>query len=103
MICPKCKESRAHRSHRLGVKDTIAAWFAIKPYRCHACNNRFYAYREGETSPKLRTAEEMRIMRLRRKMRWKKSRVELLAYAICSVVLAALIYYLIQQRMGGGE
>ena len=42
-------------------------------------------------------------MRLRRKMRWKKSRVELLAYAICSVVLAALIYYLIQQRMGGGE
>ena len=75
-------------------------WVAVKPYRCHACNRRFYAYRDGETSSRLRSAEERRIMALRRKIRWKKSKVELAAYAICSVLVAVVIYYLIQQRAG---
>jgi hypothetical protein len=101
MICPHCKENRAHRSHRQNFKDRIMALFSMKPYRCHACNRRFYAYRDGETSPKLRTAEEIRIMRLRRKIRWRKSRIELAAYAICSIIVAAVIYYLIQQRVSG--
>jgi len=101
MICPKCKEDRAHRSHRAGIRDRILHFFSQIPYRCHACNHRFYAYRDGETSPRLRTAEEIRIMRLRRKMRWKKSRIELAAYAICSIIVAAVIYYLIQQRVTG--
>jgi hypothetical protein len=102
MICPSCKENRAHRSHRRNFKDRIVALISMKPYRCHTCNHRFYAYRDGETSPRLRTAEEIRIMRLRRKMRWKKSRVELAAYGICSIIVAAVIYYLIQQRVTGG-
>lgn len=99
MICPKCGENKAHRSHRQNLKDRILGWFSKKPYRCHACNLRFYAFRDGETSPKLRTAEEIRIMKLRRKIRWKRSRVELIAYAICSILVAAMIYYLIQQRI----
>lgn len=101
MICPKCKVNQAHRSHRTGFKDRIVAWFSVKPYRCHACNHRFYAYRDGETSSRLRSAEEIRIMRLRRKIRWKKSRVELVAYGICTLIVAAMIYYLIQQRVSG--
>jgi len=101
MICPQCRENRAHRSHRQGIKDRIVGWFSVKPYRCHSCNRRFYAYRDGETSPKLRTAEEIRIMKLRRKIRWRKSKVELIAYAICSLIVAFMIYYLIQQRVTG--
>jgi hypothetical protein len=101
MICPNCKASKAHRSHRTGIKDRVAAWFSVKPYRCQACSHRFYAYREGETSPRLRSSEEMRILKLRRKIRWKKTRVELVAYAICSVIVAFMIYYLIQQRVTG--
>ncbi len=102
MICPKCKENKAHRSHRSGTADRIRSWIAIKPYRCHACNHRFYAYRDGESSSRLRTTEERRIMALRRKIRWRKSRVELMGFAIGSVLVAVVIYFLIQQRVGGG-
>jgi hypothetical protein len=50
----------------------------------------------------LRTTEERRIMALRRKIRWRKSRVELMGFAIGSVLVAVVIYFLIQQRVGGG-
>jgi hypothetical protein len=103
VTCPNCKENKAHRSHRQGIRDWIMAWFAVKPYRCHGCKHRFYAYRDGETSPRLRTAEERRIMQLRRQIRWKQNRTELVAYAICSVIIAFVIYYLIQQRVVSGE
>jgi hypothetical protein len=98
MICPKCGKNRAHRSHR-ALKDWVLSWFSLKPYRCHDCQHRFYAFRGGEKSQKLRTGEERRIMAIRRGMRWKRSRQELILYGISSLVFLAILYYIIQQRV----
>ena len=100
MICPGCSEDKAHRSHRGGFKDYVMAWMNRRPYRCHKCNSRFYAFRDGEQSPKLRSAEERKIMELRRKIRWRTSKKELTLYLFAGVALAAMIFYLIQQRIG---
>jgi hypothetical protein len=78
------------------------SWLFLKPYRCRDCHHRFYAYKSGEASPKLRTAEEMRIMKLRRKIRWQRSRTELILYAISSLVFLAILFYIIQQRVVSG-
>jgi hypothetical protein len=100
MICPKCRKTKAHRSHR-SLKDWVLSWASLKPYRCHACQHRFYAYRGGEESPRLRTPEERRIMKLRRTIRWRRSQKELILYGISSLVFMAILYYLIQQRVVG--
>jgi hypothetical protein len=102
MICPKCRKNSAHRSHR-SAKDWLVSWLSLKPYRCRDCQHRFYAYRGGETSSKLRTPEERRIMRLRRSIKWKRSRQELILYGISSLVFLAILYYIIQQRISNGE
>jgi hypothetical protein len=101
VICPKCGEATAHRSHRAGLKDHIRKFFQLIPYRCRKCSHRFYAFRAGETSSKLRTPEERKIMELRRRLRWKRSRRELLAYGIGFLILVAIVYVAIQQRMIG--
>jgi len=71
----------------------------LKPYRCHDCSKRFYAFRDGVGSSKLRTPEERRVIRLRREIRWKRKRTELLLYGISSLAFVAFLYYLIQQRV----
>jgi hypothetical protein len=71
----------------------------MKPYRCHDCKHRFYAYRAGEASSKLRTPEERRIMKLRRSIRWRRHRSELILYGIGSLIFLAILYYMIQQRI----
>jgi hypothetical protein len=98
MTCPKCGKNRAHRSHR-SVWDWAVSWLSMKPYRCRDCDHRFYAYRAGETSSKLRTPEERRIMRLRRTIRWRRTRAELILYGISSLIFLAILYYMIQQRV----
>jgi hypothetical protein len=98
MICPKCGKNSAHRSHR-SLRDWAVTWLNLKPYRCRDCQHRFYAYRAGEKSSKLRTPEEIRIMKLRRSIRWKRSRSELLLYGISSLLFLAFLYYIIQQRI----
>jgi hypothetical protein len=97
MICPKCGKNNAHRSHR-SLRDWAVTWLNMKPYRCRDCQHRFYAYRAGEKSSKLRTPEEIRIMKLRRSIRWRRSRSELLLYGIGSLLFLAFLYYMIQQR-----
>jgi hypothetical protein len=99
MTCPKCGEQRAHRSHRSGIKDRFLRMFEMIPYRCKKCSVRFYAYRAGEKSSKLRTSEERKIMELRRRLRWKRSRRELAAYGFGALLLLAIIYTVLQQRV----
>jgi hypothetical protein len=99
MTCPKCGEQRAHRSHRAGIKDRFMRLFQLIPYRCKNCSVRFYAYRAGERSSRLRTNEERKIMQLRRRLRWKRSRRELIAYGFGALLLLAVIYTLVQQRI----
>jgi hypothetical protein len=102
MICPKCNENRAHRSHRT-LRDWAVSWLALKPYRCRNCDHRFYAYKSGVRSARLRTEEERRIMKLRRSLKWKRTRAELLLYAISSLIFLGILYYIIQQRISSGE
>jgi hypothetical protein len=99
VTCPKCGEQQAHRSHRSGIKDRVMRIFEMIPYRCKKCSVRFYAYRAGEKSSKLRTSEERKIMELRRRLRRKRSRRELVAYGFGAVILAGIIYFAIRQRV----
>jgi hypothetical protein len=101
MMCPKCGLDRAHRSHR-SFLDWGLSLIALKPYRCRDCHHRFYAYKSGSMSAKMRTPEERRVLKLRRRIRWKRTRGELVLYAISSLIFLAVLYYLLQQRVTGG-
>ena len=99
MTCIKCGEAKAHRSHRAGIQDYVLKLFQYVPYRCRACGKRFYAFRSGEQSDRMRTREEQKIMQLRRQIKWKRSRREIAVFGIAAFLLAFLVYYLIQQRI----
>ena len=98
MNCPKCGQGAAHRSHRTQLDWTIS-WLGFKPYRCKECQHRFYAYRDGETSARLRTPEERRIMKLRRSIRWRRTKAELLLYLVSAVIFLGILYYILIQRI----
>jgi hypothetical protein len=99
MTCPHCGEQSAHRSHRSGIRDRVMRMFQMIPYRCKKCTKRFYAYRAGEKSDRLRTPEERKIMELRRRLKWKRSKRELMVYSMAALILLAVIYMAIQQRV----
>ncbi len=99
VTCPKCGEASAHRSHRAGFKDWLVRFFQMIPYRCRKCGSRFYAYKAGETSSRMRTPEERKIMQLRSRLRWQRSKRELVAYGLGALLLIAIIYMVIQQRV----
>lgn len=69
------------------------------PYRCRNCGVRFFAYRAGETSDRLRTREEQKIMRLRRRLKWKKSKRELAVFMAGAMALMWILYVMMQQRI----
>lgn len=94
MICPKCGKRTAHRSHR-SLLDRTVSLVGYKPYRCRECTHRFYAYRGGEESEKLRTSEERRILKRRRSIQWKRTRGALVLYGIGSLVMVVIIYYVL--------
>lgn len=99
MNCPKCGEDRAHRSHRSSFKDHLYRLADMIPYRCRSCQQRFYAYKAGEKNDRMRSREEQKIMRLRRQIKWRRSRRELIAFGSGAILLAIIVYYLIQQRV----
>jgi hypothetical protein len=101
MICPQCKENRAHRSRRSSLKDWLASLTFRTPYRCRACKNRYYVYLQGYGAMKLRTAEERSVIRLRRSLRAQQIKREILGYGISSLILVVIMYFLFQQRNGG--
>jgi hypothetical protein len=99
LICAKCKEPKAHRSHSSGLKDQVFKLFQMIPYRCQACKARFYAYRSGEQSSTMRTGEERKIMELRRRIKWKRTRKELAVFAVAAALMISFLYLLMQQRV----
>lgn len=103
MICPKCKENRAHRSRRSGFRDWAASLMFRTPYRCRACKARSYINLHGAGSLKLRTPEERRVIKMRRSLRNKKLKRELIAYGIGTLILAAILYFLLQDRVPGSD
>jgi hypothetical protein len=98
VICPACNEPQAHRSHRAGFQDWLAGLGKRTPYRCRACKERFYVYLHGETSSKMRTPEEQRIMKIRRRYKWKQSKRQLIAYGFCAVIFVGILILILQQR-----
>lgn len=83
MICPKCRAAQAHRSHRRGLIEDVAALFAVCPYRCHGCAHRFLA---RETR-----ADRGAVQR-------KRKRRDLLLYGTCFLLLLAFLYYVISRN-----
>jgi hypothetical protein len=44
MICPQCRSADCFRSHRGGFTDFLASLAQLRPWRCHSCDKRFYAW-----------------------------------------------------------
>ena len=99
MTCVKCNQPKAHRSHRAGFRDAVYRIFQLIPYRCQACKARFYAYRAGEQSASMRTAEERKVMALRRRLRWKREKKAVALYVLGAVFLIFCLVALMQQRV----
>jgi hypothetical protein len=98
MICPKCGQSGVRRSHPHGIADWTMGLFIQFPYYCGDCKRRFYALRK-ETSIRLRTPEERKIVAIRRQYKWRQSRPMLFAYGAALLLLAIILYELMQQRI----
>jgi DNA-directed RNA polymerase subunit RPC12/RpoP len=45
MICPECRSGDCFRSHRDGVLDFLNSLIGLRPWRCHTCDRRFFAWR----------------------------------------------------------
>jgi hypothetical protein len=45
MICPQCRSGDCFRSRRKGALDFVFTLAACRPWRCHTCEKRFYAWR----------------------------------------------------------
>jgi hypothetical protein len=89
------------------LKDWVLGYFSQIPYRCKKCHVRFYAYRAGEKSDKMRTPEERRIMKIRRAIKWKRSKRELTIYFVGIVTFAVAVYWMTRHTVppsadGGG-
>jgi transcriptional regulator NrdR family protein len=94
MTCPKCKSGDVRRAREAGFGDRAASWILRRPYRCLGCNTRFRAY-----TPRIDRKEvRKRLQKLRRS---KATRRELVMYGIASLILAAIIYFVVQQRLSG--
>ncbi len=44
MICPGCRRDNCRRSTRRGAEDYLVGLAGLRPWRCRACDLRFYAW-----------------------------------------------------------
>ena len=44
MLCPSCQSDSPRRSRRRGVKDYVIGLTLLRPWRCRACDLRFYGW-----------------------------------------------------------
>jgi hypothetical protein len=44
LICPQCRSSHCFRSRRHGFFDLLGTLARLRPWRCRACDRRFYAW-----------------------------------------------------------
>lgn len=44
LVCPECNSTHCTRSRRKGVADYGISVTQLRPWRCRACQNRFYAW-----------------------------------------------------------
>jgi len=99
MLCPKCHTDRAHRAHRSGIRERVAALFSRHPYRCHECGYRFLVYRyetPPDNGPLTPTEREIRNTRLAIKR--QRSRREILLYSSALVLFLLFLYFITRER-----
>ena len=97
MLCPKCKTDHAHRSHRNGLIERLAALFARYPYRCRDCGHRFLRFRykvPGVGSGEPATSAEREIRAVRVRIQWQRKRRELLLYGSGILLFLVFLYYI---------
>jgi hypothetical protein len=89
-ICPKCSSDAVKRSHRQTLKERVASFLMLYPYRCRKCDTRFLRLRTpGGTS---RGGSDNRIEP------WKKSRREILLYGVGVLFFLALLSLIVRER-----
>lgn len=99
MLCPKCHKDRAHRAHRSGIRERIAALFSRHPYRCHECGQRFLVYRyEAPPNSGPLTPAEREIQNTRLAVRRQRSRREVLLYSSALVLFLLFLYFITRER-----
>jgi len=100
--CPKCKNDRAHRSHRKGLKEHLASLLAYYPYRCRECKHRFllsrYAATEGPPSEHPSTEREIRATR--RAKDWQRKKRHMAIYGVALLLFLAFLYLVTRDRSG---
>jgi len=98
MVCPKCKQDRARRSERISKVDHAVNLLHFKPYSCHSCRHRFYALREDMGITAVRAEIGDRLSNVRFGKNWRRNKREIVIYTFAALMIAAMIYYLAQQR-----
>ena len=98
MVCRKCKQNRAHRVERVGAIDNTANRFFLKPYSCDACRHRFYVMRQDVSVVAIRMEVGERLANVWSRKKGRRTRREMYIYVLAGVVIAAMIYFLAQQR-----
>jgi ribosomal protein L37E len=43
LMCSRCGSTRIHRSRRWNI-EWVLMFVLVRPYRCHSCTTRFYAF-----------------------------------------------------------
>ncbi len=98
MICPQCKEDKAHRTPRQGIADALASWFRLKPWLCPGCKTRFRVRTDG---PSPLFEAEMRMSELTRSKEWRNFRRNWLGFVIAGIMLALGVMIVLRFVPGG--
>jgi hypothetical protein len=99
LICPKCSNDKAHRSHRRGFAEQLAGVIGFRAYRCHGCEHRFVRFRyASEPSPGEVAPSEREVRVTRSALRWKSKRREILLYAFGLLLFLVFLYFITRER-----
>ena len=96
MVCPQCKEDRAHRARRKGLVEHLISIVGYYPHSCHTCKTRFVAYRSRTRAriPSTNPDVEDEIRSTRSVRAWRNRQREIMLYCLAFAVFAAILYFL---------
>jgi hypothetical protein len=101
VFCPKCKTDNARRSHRQGLTERLASLFAIYPYRCQQCAQRFLRFRYASAgAASIPTPAEREIKSTRAALSWQGTRREVFLYGGGLILIIAFLYFITRERSG---
>jgi hypothetical protein len=96
MVCPKCNNDSAHRSHRVGLREQISSLVGYHPYRCRQCKHRFLSLRDSATAPASsgNQSTEREIRATQSGFRWKRKKRDIMLYGSALILFVVLLYFL---------